>query len=165
MSKKILLGTLFASLLTAGTALAQPVNPFTARQVYGNHYEPQHRFARWTSLGLILVGDRRDNDTLHVGRDDGRFSKLRLVVQRGSAFLTGARITFANGETMVVNLRGELRDGVAMIDLPGRARAIRSIELHEAFVRRGGWFPRRQRALVEVFGERGAMMPPPWARL
>ena len=164
MSKKILFGTLFASLLTAGTALAQPVNPATARQVPTYHVMPQHRIARWTSLGEVVVGDRRGNDTLHIGRDDGRFSQLRLVVKRGYASLIGARITFANGESMFVNLRGQLRDGQAMLDLPGRGRSIRSIEFVDNERRGFGFFGRRNVALVEVLGQR-TMMSPPWARL
>ena len=168
MSKKILLGTLFASLLTAGTAFADHTGPsyvIPARASEGQGYtDAQHRYRRWTSLGEIVLGGRRDrdNDTLHVGRDDGRISQLRLVVKRGHAFLAGARLTLGNGQSMFVDLRGQLRDGVAMIDLPGNARFVRSIELVPITERRG--FFGRNRAVIEVLAQK-AMTPPPWARL
>ena len=170
MSKKILFGTLFASLLTAGTALAQPVNPATARQVPTYHVMPQHRIARWTSLGEVVVGGRGDRDTLTLGREGTQLSQLRLVLKSGQAFLSGARITFRNGESMFVDLRqriGGYNREVAIIDIPGRARNVTSVELVPMFERRGwnyGFHGFRGRALVEIQAQR-AFMPPPWARL
>jgi hypothetical protein len=172
MSKKILFGTLVASLLTAGTALAQPVNPPTARAVPTYHVMPaQHRIAaRWTSLGEVVLGGRGDRDTLTLGRQGAQLTQLKLVLKRGQAFLSGARVTFGNGETMFVDLRkriGRHDQDVAIIDIPGRARNVASIELVPMFERRGvgfGFGKYRGRALVEVLGQR-AMMPPPWARL
>ena len=171
MSKKILFGTLVASLLTAGTALAQPVNPHphTAREVHAYQAVPQHRIARWSSLGEVMVGGRGDRDTLHLGREGTQLSQLRLVLKRGQAFLSGARITFRNGESIFVDLRRRIggNDQVAIIDIPGRARNVTSIELVPMFERRGygfGFGNPRGRALVEIQAQR-AMMPPPWARL
>jgi hypothetical protein len=173
MSKKMILGTVLTTLLTAGTAFADRPAPAAPAYGYGYGYgkapavhvvQRPHRLAHWTSLGEIRIGERRDRDgnALHVGRDDGRINQLRLVVKRGQAFLSGARITFGNGESMFVNLRGRIgRDGVAMIDIPG-ARFVRSIEIVPMFERRA--WGARNRAVIEVLAQK-AMTPPPWARL
>lgn len=104
--------------------------------------------SRWDKLGERWVEGRTDRDVIHVGRSDGRFRRIQLVVEHsaveiydvvvvfgdGSQFSPGTRMTFGPNSTTRV------------IDLPGGARAIRRVEL------RYGNLPGGGRAQVELWG-------------
>jgi hypothetical protein len=139
MNKTTLLGTVLASLLAGGTALAAPGNAYRApaapaRVIIAPRAAPM--FARhdgfWTSLGEVVIGRGRflrDADTLNLGRGE-LLTGLKLQVKRGAPLLEGVKITFASGQTYYARLPRVLpRDGSATIDLPGDARAVRSIEV------------------------------------
>ena len=143
MSRKPLLAIAFlATTLGATAAFASPPTP--ASDAYS--FMARGRTSVWSSLGEIRVGGwRSQTGTLFVGRDEGRLSKLRIVVRDGDLGLKRVRITFGNGQAMDTAVNGRF----AMIDLPGNHRAIRSIEVTPA-----GFNSRRNRAVIEVFGDR-----------
>jgi hypothetical protein len=109
---------------------------------------PHREEISWQLLGTASVRGRRGYEELDLGREMGRFTKIMLAVDRGSVFVRGVRITFANGDTFEPEVRGELdRDQPALtIDLPGETRAIEKIEL---FARGGGY---RRGATLNVWG-------------
>lgn len=104
--------------------------------------------SRWDKLGERWVDGRADRDVIHVGRKDGRFQKLQLVIEHsaldlydidvvfgdGSHFSPGTRLTFGPGSTTRV------------IDLPGGARVIQHVEF------RYGNLPGGGKAQVELWG-------------
>jgi hypothetical protein len=163
MKNKLFLGTVLASLLTGGLAVASPgyTAPTATRMIA---FE-----GRWTSLGHAFLGGRfgafNNRQTIELGRHAPRLSSLRLVVKQGDPVLRAVRVTFGNGEIYTADLRlrharfpafpGRAHDGAMRIDLPGHARMVRSIEIIAA---PGA---RRDRAVVEVLGERAppAMRP------
>lgn len=104
----------------------------------------------WKPLGLREVTFRTDRDTIAVGRDDGRFSKIRFVVRGNAVEILDVKVTFGNGQTQDVQVRERLREGGAtrVIDLGGDARIIRSVE----FVYRTDGPAREGRATVRLFG-------------
>ena len=73
---------------------------------------------------LVRLGDRsvgfiNDHDTIHVGHQDGRFKRLKLVVRRNDIKLNGIKVFFANGEVEDVAFDHMIHDGGdAVIDLP-----------------------------------------------
>lgn len=150
MKNKIVLGTVLASLLAAGAAFADPY-PSPERGPQRPEQFERAREGRVTSLGQVVVGGRfggrfggRERNMIEVGRDAGAFTRLRLVVNHGEPNLRAVRVTFGNGESVVLAPS-------ATIDLPGQARMVRSIELISA----PGF--RRDRAVIEVLGERAPM--------
>jgi hypothetical protein len=104
--------------------------------------------SRWDKLGERWVDGRADRDVIHVGRKDGRFQKIQLVIEHstldlydidvvfgdGSHFSPGTRLTFGPGTTTRV------------IDLPGGARVIKHVEF------RYGNLPGGGKAQIELWG-------------
>lgn len=104
----------------------------------------------WRPLGQREVTFRTDRDTIQLGRDEGRFNKLRFVVRGNAVELVDVKVTFGNGQTQDVQVREKLREGGATraIDLGGEARFIRTVE----FVYRTDGPAREGRATIRLFG-------------
>jgi hypothetical protein len=102
----------------------------------------------WDKLGERWVDGRADRDVIAVGRRDGRFRKIQLVVERSSLELFDVVITFGDGETFSPGTRLVFAPGSStrVIDLPGGERFIRSV----AF--RYGNLPGGGRAQIELWG-------------
>jgi hypothetical protein len=81
----------------------------------------------WSSLGTTTLNGRHDRDTIHVGRELGRFRQLMVVFHDGDARLDAVLVTFASGQS--ARLPVQRRGGSLMVDLPGDARAIRAVTL------------------------------------
>jgi hypothetical protein len=113
----------------------------------------------WTLLGAQTVDGRRDRDTIVVGKQEGRFDQLTLVVQDSDLELNDFLITFGNKETFQPNVRHVFREGsrTRVIDLPGNDRFISRIDLRYANIPGGG------KARVEVWARnvRGGGPPGP----
>jgi hypothetical protein len=139
--KSILLSVALAS--TAGTATALAAPP--SRTVIVNpRVGPERVYGRWESLGEVRVDGRRPGmSTLYVNRSLGPVTQLRLQVQRGDLGMKTVRITFENGRTFVTAMHGPS----TVIDLPGRARNIRAIDIDAP----PSW--RRSRAVVAVLAD------------
>ena len=118
----------------------------------------------WTKLGEREVNGRVDKDRIEVGRYEGKFSKLSLVVENSDLELLDLEVTFANKESFHPEVRHVFKEGARsrVIDLPGDERVIKSIELKYKNLPGGG------KAKVEVWGWKtegaggggGGMKPP-----
>jgi hypothetical protein len=126
---------------------------------------------RWDSKGWVKLGERAvngrvDRDTIAVGRDDGKFTKLTIVVEKSEIELLDFEVVFANGEKFSPGVRHYFRENTRtrVIDLPGNERIIRSINLKYKNLPGGG------SATVEVWGWKtgeagggGGGKPAPWS--
>lgn len=104
----------------------------------------------WRALGQREVNFRAERDRIELGRDAGRFNKLRFVVRGNAVEVLDVKVTFGNGQTQDVQVREKIREGGAtrVIDLGGEARFIRSVE----FVYRTEGAAREGKATVRLFG-------------
>jgi hypothetical protein len=124
----------------------------------------------WVRLGDRSVGFINDHDTIHVGRQDGKFKRLKLIVRRNDIELNSIKVFFANGEVEDVAFDRHIHDGSeAVIDLPHgwhEGRSIRDVELH--YHSKPDF---RGEAVAELWGQEDAMAPTPvahgheWERL
>ncbi len=104
----------------------------------------------WTLLGTQEVAGRRDRDTIMVGRQEGRFDKLTIVVTDSDVDLKDLTVYFANGQKWSPGgLRHTFREGQRSraVDLPGDDRKIQKIELVYANTPGGG------RAKVSIYAK------------
>jgi len=101
----------------------------------------------WTMLGEREVGGGVDHDRIEVGRHEGRFSKLTVVVLHSDLELLDLEVKFARGAPWHPALRHVFKEGqrTRVIDFPGDDRAIRSIDVRYRNLPGGG------RASVQVW--------------
>ncbi len=115
-----------------------------------DRYKARWDRAGWVELGEQTVMGRRDRDVIKVGRREGRFDRLMVVVEDSDLEMTSMRITFHNGDRYEPNLKHFFReqDRTRAIDLPGDRRgvAIKDIEFQYGNLPGGG------RARVAVWG-------------
>ena len=113
----------------------------------------------WTMLGEQVVdyGRRADRDRINVGRYEGRFSKLTLVVLDGDLEMRTFQINFPSGRPYAPAVNHYFRENqrTRVIDLPGDDRVINSIDLTYRNI------PGGPRARVQVWGLKSAPPPPP----
>ena len=115
--------------------------------------EAQRRRGRWNNTGWVKLGERQvngrvDRDTITVGRYEGRFSKLTMVVEDNDLELLDFVVTFAGGQQWSPRLQFYFREGTStrVIDLPGDDRVIQRIDLRYRNVGGG------RGATVEIWG-------------
>jgi len=88
----------------------------------------------WVRLADRHVGFINDHDTIHVGRHDGKFKRLKLKVYKNDIELNSIKVVFGNNEEEVVVFNHHIRDGgEADVELPHgwhEGRFIRDVELH-----------------------------------
>jgi hypothetical protein len=153
MRRAILLGVLFL-VAAVGTAAAQP---------YGDRAGP--RAAVWDSTGWTLLGEqtvdgrrRADSDRVNVGKYEGRFSKLTIVVTDSDLELLEFTVNFPRGQRWApAGVAHYFRENsrTRVIDLPGDDRRIESIDLKYRNLPGGG------KARVQVWGFKTTGAPPP----
>jgi hypothetical protein len=99
-------------------------------------------------LGERWVNGAVDHDALHVGRRDGRFTSLMVVVENAPVEIFDAVVTFGDNQQWAIPMRLAFGpDSTSrMIDLPGRARIIRRVDFRYANLAAGA------RAKVELWG-------------
>jgi hypothetical protein len=88
--------------------------------------------ADWTELGckrVSLFGV--DRDSIEVGRSEGRFRAIRLLVRGADIQLLDLKVVYGNGEPDHVPVRSLIRQGerTRPLDLRGRERVIRRIDM------------------------------------
>ena len=85
----------------------------------------------WVELGCKEVSFRVDRDVLPVGRQEGRFYAIRLYARGGAVEMLNLRVIYANGDPDNIAVRHVLDRGerTRPLDLQGRARSIRNIEM------------------------------------
>lgn len=150
-TRSLALALAAGTLLSGSAALAHPAShharaPRTAQaQAQASGFDTRG----WTMLGEKRVDGRTDSDTINVGRREGRFTKLAVVVEDSDADLSEMTIFFGNGLRYSPDLRQTFRDGSRSrtIDLPGEARYINRITF------RYGNVPGGRRARVQVWAK------------
>jgi hypothetical protein len=113
-----------------------------------------NRKARWDHNGWVMLGDKvvnggADRDVIPVGKSEGKFTKLMMVVEDSDLELTDMEVIFGNGEKVNPKVKHVFQenDRTRAIDLPGDARTIKRIDL------RYGNLPGGGKARVEVWGK------------
>ncbi len=112
-----LLITLVFSLLFVGST----------RSAEADRWDPKG----WVKLGEQRVNGRVDRDRITVGRHEGRFTKLTIVVEDSDIELLDLDVKFVGGQTWNPRVRHYFRQNARsrVIDLPGDERVIQYIDL------------------------------------
>ena len=102
----------------------------------------------WERLGSREVDYGRDQDTIDVGRSEGRFKQLQIRVTGAPIELSDMVVTFGNDEKFDPNLRHRFDEGSGSrnIDLPGDRRTIKRIDFRYKSINR-----REGKGRVEVY--------------
>jgi len=106
----------------------------------------------WVKLGEQTVNGKIDHDTIRVGKYEGKFSKLTLVVEKSELELLSFNVTFGNGEKWAPEVKHYFKEGdrTRVIDLPGDDRVIQKIDVTYKNLPHGG------NAKLEVWGWKDA---------
>ncbi len=102
----------------------------------------------WLKLGEQRVNGRVDKDRISVGRHEGKFTKLTIVVEDSDIELLDFDVTFVGGAKWNPRVRHYFKEGARsrVIDLPGDERVIQYIDLKYRNIRGGG------AATVAIYG-------------
>ncbi|MGO9173477.1 MAG: hypothetical protein ACLP7P_16150 [Rhodomicrobium sp.] len=88
----------------------------------------------WVRLGDRHVGFISDHDVIEVGRHEGKFKRIKLIIRKNDIELNSIKILFGNGEVEDVVFQQHIRDGgEAVINLRTgwhEGRYIRAVEMH-----------------------------------
>lgn len=105
----------------------------------------------WTRLGSKKVSFGLDKDVIVVGRQDGKFTKLKIVVSGAPVNMRQVTVHYANGTNQVLPMKYNFSKNSKSrtIDLAGNKRIIQKITMWYDTKNRA-----RQRATVSVFGKR-----------
>jgi hypothetical protein len=81
-------------------------------------------------LGERIVNGGVDHDVIHVGRADGQFHEIMIVVERAPVEIFDLIVTFGNGQRFEPRTRLVFgpESTSRNIDLPGGARFIKRVE-------------------------------------
>lgn len=106
---------------------------------------------RWEKLGVRKVNYRLDRDEIMVTARQGRFSKLRIKVEKGGVNLHRIVVHYRSGTTQTVNVNQSIPAGTLSraLDLPGNKRIITKVVF---FYDTKNFSSRRAR--VELWGKR-----------
>jgi hypothetical protein len=137
-SRLLLLG------LTLGTAVTVGCAHHTERREVV--LEPR---GDWVKLGERWVDGAHDRDVIPVGAREGRYRRIRIVVERSPLEMYDVVVTFGDGTPFSPQTRHIFGADTHshVIDLPGGDRVIRSVEFRYGNVPGGG------RALAELWAE------------
>ena len=120
-------------------------------QVYGEQERDGRRDSpREGLLGELEVDFRADRDVIEVGRDEGRFQKIRLVVRGAPIQLHDMKVVFEDDTVFDPVIRDQIlrEDSAYVFDLPGQRRIIKRITFQYRSIDR-----REGKATVQVYGE------------
>ncbi|MBP9086569.1 MAG: hypothetical protein KBG15_10660 [Kofleriaceae bacterium] len=103
----------------------------------------------WVMLGESIVNGSRDKDKIMVGRDDGKFRQLTVVVLDSDLEMLDMQVKMGKGQPFAPDVRQFFRENTRtrVIDLPGDDRVIKWIEFRYRNLAGGG------RARVQVWGK------------
>ena len=59
---------------------------------------PASAQAAWEQLGCRKVGFSVDKDVIHVGRGEGKFRSIRLLVSGNKVHMMDLKVIYANGQ-------------------------------------------------------------------
>jgi hypothetical protein len=102
----------------------------------------------FTYLGERFVNGRADHDVIGVGRADGRFHSIMVVVENAPVEMYDVVVTLGDGEVYREPTRLVFGPDQTsrVIDLPGGGRVIRRVDFHY------GNIPGQGQAKVELWG-------------
>ncbi|MFO0552001.1 MAG: hypothetical protein U0271_26685 [Polyangiaceae bacterium] len=130
-----------AALATAGCrvhvrATVEPIPVY----VEGERNDRRLEKAGWEKLGERTVDGRVDVDTIPVGRAEGRFNRLLLMVEHSDLEMYDVDVEFVDGTHFSPNVRHVFKENsrTRSIDLPGKNRAIRSVRFKYGNLPGGG---------------------------
>jgi len=91
---------------------------------------PPH-VANWEELGCQKAGFGADHDTVQVGRQEGRFSAIRLRVEKADLMLMSLRVVYEHGPPDEYQVNNRIRAGgeTQPLGLRGERRSIKQIDL------------------------------------
>jgi len=123
----LLLPLYLATTSTACIAEARPAEAHAMRNGY-------------IYLGERFVNGGYDHDVIHVGRADGRFTSIMLVVENAPVEMFDVDVTFGNGERYRIPTRLVFgpESTTRQIGLPGGARFIRRVDFRYGNLPGGG---------------------------
>ncbi len=103
----------------------------------------------WTRIGAQSVEGKRDRDIYNVGRKVGRLDVLVVVVKGSDLEMQDFIIHFEDGTKWEPKTKHAFKEGSCskQIDLPGRDRWIKNIEMKYSNLPGGG------KATVEIYGK------------
>ena len=103
----------------------------------------------WELLGQGEADLRSDRDRIQVGRREGTFRALRLVVRGAPLEMSDMVVTFGDGQTFSPKIKQRFDENTSTreIDLPGERRAIKSVDFNYRSLNR-----REGRATVYLYG-------------
>jgi hypothetical protein len=83
----------------------------------------------WEKLGSKKVNYKLDKDVIRVGKHEGTFRKLKVVVTKGALNMHRMVVHYRNGATQEIKLKHNFsrRSDSRVIDLNGRNRIIQKI--------------------------------------
>jgi len=92
---------------------------------------PPPPMARWEELGCGKVGIKPDRDTIRVGRREGRFSAIKLIVRGSKIELIDLTVVYERGPPDQIVVRKKIGDGdeTPPLDLRGERRVIDRVDL------------------------------------
>jgi hypothetical protein len=94
----------------------------------------------WTMVGEHTVEGKRDHDSIPVGRNDGAFSRIAIVVRDSDLVLDDFTVTFGNRETWSPRIRAvfEQNSRSRIMDFPANRRVIDRIDVRYSNLPGGG---------------------------
>jgi len=103
----------------------------------------------WRLMGDGRVSGQFERQIIRIGKVEGRFARVMLVITDNSLEVGDVVIQFGNGQRWSPGLRNAFADGSRSraIDLPGHVRFIRGVELVRGSV------PPGANAHVELWGQ------------
>jgi hypothetical protein len=103
----------------------------------------------WRLMGDAWVAGQFEREIIRIGKYEGRFARVMLVITGSNLDIGDVVIQFGNGQRWSPGLRHSFGDGSRSraIDLPGHVRFIRGVELVHGAV------PPGSRAHAEFWGQ------------
>jgi hypothetical protein len=115
---------------------------------------PPPRAFSWDSAGWVMLGEREvngrvDHDRIEVGRHEGKFAKLTVVVLDSDLEMIDFEIKFGRGPAWHPSVQQFFREGsrTRVLDFPGDERTIKFIDFRYRNLPGGG------RARVQVWAK------------
>ncbi|HLU67332.1 MAG TPA: hypothetical protein VKZ63_13700, partial [Kofleriaceae bacterium] len=101
----------------------------------------------WTQLGKTVVRGKNATGVISVGKKEGKFTKMMIVVTDSEMALNGVEVQFSNGTKWSPQVKHFFRENerTRAIDFPGSARHIKKVTFKYGNLPGGG------RATVEVW--------------